>query len=116
MAVFKMMQGDSYIVPFSITVNKTNHLTPDMISELEVCVGDDGGAKIRKTFSSGEVGYDDILNKWFFRPTQEETFSLEPGGYDVEARVKFGEDKNANVVGMKIGRITILDSQSEEIV
>lgn len=115
MATKKMMQGDSYNIPFTLTMNGTTEIAPDMIADLELCVGDDNGVAIRKTYDSGTVFFDDVERKWFFRPSQEETLAMEPGSYDVIVRMKFSDDPNADVVGIRIGRISIGDTQSEEV-
>lgn len=116
MTTKKMMQGDSYPVPFTITLNSTTSVTPDMISELEVCAGSEDDIAIRKTFASGEVWYDETAEMWFFRPSQQETLDMEPGDYEVIARLKFGTGENACVIGVKIGRISISDTHSEEVI
>lgn len=116
MATKKMMQGDSYSIPFVLTMNDTTGITPDMIAELELCIGNDDGASLRKTLSANSVWYDDVSRKWFFRPSQQETLDMEPGSYDVIVRMKFSDDANADVIGVKIGRIEIGDTQSEEVI
>ena len=116
MAVKRMMQGDSYPLPFTITMNGTTAMTPDLVSEMEVCIGNESGVAIRKTLSAGSVWYDDVEQKWFFRPSQQETLDLDPGIYDVVARLKLSAEPDADVVGIKIGRISITDGQSEEII
>lgn len=115
MATKKMMQGDSYSVPFVITINGSTEITSDMVVELELCIGNKDGAQIRKTYTSGGVRYDSALKKWFFRPTQQETLDLEPGSYDVIARMKFSDAPDADIVGVSIGRILITDTQSGEV-
>ena len=115
MATKKMMQGDSYSVPFVITMNGSTEITPDMVVELELCIGNEDGAQIRKTYTGGGVRYDYASRKWFFRPTQQETFDLEPGSYDAIARMKFSDAPDADIVGVSIGRISITDTQSEEV-
>lgn len=116
MATKKMMQGDSYSLPFTITMNGTTEITPDLIAELELCVGDENGVSIRKTFSSESVQYDYTERKWFFRLTQQETLNLEPRGYDVVVRIKLSNSDDADVIGIPIGRIIITDGQSEEVI
>lgn len=116
MAAMRMMQGDSYSIPFTITMNDSAEVTPDIISELELCIGNENGASIRKTFSAETVWFDDATRQWFFRPTQQETLRLEPGNYSVIARMKFNNDDDSDVIGVDIGRITIVDTQSEEVI
>lgn len=116
MATKKMMQGDSYPIPFTITLNGTTNITPDMISELELCVGSEDEPAIRKTFGGGTVGYDTVEEKWFFRPSQQETLDMEPGVYEVIVRLKFGSGSDSYVIGVKIGKIIIYNTQSEEVI
>lgn len=116
MATRKMMQGDSYHIPFKITINDTTDVVPDMVTEMELCIGNVDGAAIRKTFSSDTLQYDDLERRWFFKPTQQETLNLEPGSYDVIVRMKFSDTADADVIGVHIGRISIVDTQSEEVI
>ena len=108
MASIKIMQGDSYVIPVNLTLNGYP-MTPDMVDDVEVCVGEG----LRKTFSEGGVGYDTSKQRWYIRPTQEETLALEVEGYDVIARVKFSN--GADVKGIKVGTIVVLDTHSEEV-
>lgn len=116
MATKKMMQGDSYSIPFVITMNGSTEITPDMVAEVELCVGNEDGAQIRRTYTGGGVWYDYEYKKWFFRPTQQETFDLEPSSYEVIVRLKFSDIPYSDVIGVKIGRIIINDTQSEEVI
>ena len=111
MASIKIMQGDSYAVFFALKFNN-EPLTPDMLSDVEISVGNN----LRKLYSSGEVQYDEDSGEWFFRPTQSETLSLEPEFYEVQARVKFRNGEYSDVKGIVIGRIQILDANSEEVI
>lgn len=108
MASIKMMQGDSYVVPINLMLNG-HPLTPDIVTDVEICVGEG----LRKTFTGGGVGYDTSKQRWYIRPTQEETLALEVEGYDVIARIKFSN--GADVRGIKVGTIIVLDSHSEEV-
>lgn len=113
MATVKMMQGDSFAVFFAIRMNDTDDLiTPAMVSEVEVYVGD----SIRKTYTSGEVSYDESQLQWYFVPSQENTFSLDPDSYEVQARVKFRNEQYSSVRGINLGYIMILDAHSEEVI
>ena len=116
MASRKIMQGDSYAIPFVITLNEKTSITPDMVSEIEVCIGADDVNAVRKTYTSGGIWYDTIAKKWYFRMNQEETLSMDPGGYNAIARVKFNGDSNADVIGVKIGSIVVNDTYSEEVI
>ena len=113
MATVKMMQGDSFAVFFAIRMKDTGDLiTPSMVSEVEVSVGD----SIRKTYTSGEVSYDATQRQWYFVPSQEDTFSLDSDGYEVQARVKFRNEQYSSVRGINLGYIMILDAHSEEVI
>ena len=111
MATITMMQGDSFVVFFDIT-NNGKFLTPDDIADLEVSVGE----LVRKTLSGGTVGYDTQKNKWYIRPTQEETLAMEPNTYSVVARVKFSDSVDSDVKGVNIGRMFIIKSSSKEVI
>lgn len=116
MATIKMMQGDARTIPFSLTLNNEMVLSPDHIADLEVCIGSDDGALIRKLLSENTIGFDNASGKWFFRLSQEETLSLEPGSYSAVARPKFGLNADSDVQGIKIGGFNIIDGLSEEVI
>lgn len=111
MAIFKMMQGDSYCIPIDLK-QYGMLLTPDMIADLEVCVD----TVLRKTYTGGGVGYDTLLKQWYIRPTQEETLGMEEKIYNVIARVKYRNQPQADVKGVPIGKIQILNTHSEEVI
>lgn len=111
MATVKMMQGDSYAVFFALKINDSP-LTPDILSDLEVCVGD----SLRKLYSAGEVSYDETTQEWYFLPSQEETLAMEPEAYEVQARAKFRNGQYSAVKGVSVGRIIINDANSEEVI
>lgn len=113
METFIMMQGDSYPVPVTLYFEQTDEpLTPDMVSDVEINVGD----SLRKTYANGEAWYDTELRQWYFVPTQEETFALEPGKHKVQARIKFANGQYSPVKGIDVGTIVIRDAQSEEVI
>lgn len=113
MAALKMMQGDTYPVFIELKIDETGLLiTPDMVSEVEVCVGE----SIRKTYSSGEVYFDTLERKWYFIPSQSETFSLEPDSYEVQVRPKFANGDYSQVKGVRVGFIIIEDANSNEVI
>ena len=111
MAKIKMMRGDSYIVFVKLT-QQGNPLTPDMVADVEICIGD----QIRKTYSGGDVGYDSSRDLWYFRPSQEETLALEEGSYETIARVKYSSGQDADVKGISIGKITMTETNSREVI
>lgn len=111
MAVVKIMQGDSYVVFINLTVDQ-QVLTPEMVEDVEVCVGE----VLRKTYSAGSVGFDAASQMWYIRPTQEETLAMEEDVYEVTARARFMDGGNPDVVGIKVGRIMIVNGQSGEVI
>lgn len=111
MAVVKMMQGDSYAIFVDLKVDG-KVMTPDKVSDVEITVGE----SFRKLYSSGEVGYESSMQQWYFLPTQEETFAMEPGAYDVQLRLKLPNEQYSPVKGISVGRIIILDAQSGEVI
>ena len=113
MASLKMMQGDSYAVFFALRIKQTSEpITPDMVSEVEVTVG----KSLRKTYTAGEVRYDDEQNQWYFVPTQDETFGMDPESYEVQVRPKFSNGQHSTVKGVTVGNIVILDANSSEVI
>ena len=116
MTAIRMMQGDARNVTFSLTLNNDTVLTPKMAPDVEVCIGNDDGPIIRKLLSDGSVGFDSSINQWFFRLSQKETLGLDPQSYNVVARPKFGVSADADVKGVSIGRIVIVDGMSKEVI
>jgi hypothetical protein len=110
MGTIKMMQGDSYYVFIEMTQYE-EILLPETVDDLEICVGE----ALRYSVSGGTVGFDTASQRWFFRPTQEETLSLDPGQYNVIVRVKYANDPLSDVKGVPVGRIIISDTYSEEV-
>lgn len=111
MAAVRMMQGDSESLFMQLGIDGKT-LTPNMVSEIEVTVGQ----SLRKLYSSGEVHYDQSSSLWYFIPTQEETLAMEPNGYEVQARIKLPNGQYSPVTGITVGRIVILSSQSKEVI
>ena len=87
-------------------------LTPEMVADVEICVGE----TLRKTHAAGEVQYDAAEREWYFIPSQEETFALDPDSYEVQARIKLPNGQYSTVKGIKVGTIDILDANSEEVI
>lgn len=114
MATVKMMQGDSYpvFVDLKISGPPVQIITPAMVEEVEICVGD----SLRKLYSSGDVGFDETEKQWFFIPSQQETLDLEPESYEVQARLKFPNGNYSPTKGISVGRIEILDANSTEVI
>ena len=113
MASLRMMQGDSYPILVALNLKDTGEpITPMMVSEVEICVGE----SIRKTYTADEVLYDASEMKWYFIPTQEETFAMDPGAYEVQARPKFANVEYSAVRGISVGTIVITDANSNEVI
>lgn len=113
MATVRMMQGDSYAVFVDLKLKETGEpLTPDMVADVEICVGE----TLRKTHAAGEVLYDSEEGEWYFIPSQEETFALDPESYEVQARIKLPNGQYSTVKGIKVGTIVILDANSNEVI
>lgn len=106
-----IMRGDSY--PIFLELTQGGYvLTPEMVADVEVTVGE----SFIKKYSRGEVLFDNLLQNWYFRPSQEETLALEEGeAYQVIARVKYTNDP-ADVKGVICGSITAGDTNSEEVI
>lgn len=103
-----IMQGDSY--PLFLNLQQDGQLlTPAMVEDLEICVGD----ALRFTKSEGTLNYDPSKKMWYFWPTQEETFEME-GIYDIYVRAKY-PNTPPQVYGYKLDKIKVTDTQSEEV-
>lgn len=102
-----IMQGDSYPIEITLKLNGSV-LTPDMIDEIEICVG----SGIRKLYTNGEVVYKD--GQWYFRLTQEETLGMDEGSFEVISRVKF-PNQPPDVEGKRAGRIEVRETHSKEV-
>lgn len=106
-----IMKGDSYPIYLELTLDD-EVLTPDMIAELEVCVGD----ALRKCYTEKEVMFDYSSSRWYIWPTQQETLELPQGPYHVVIRIKYNNQDMEEVQGFKIGKIDVVDTFSEEVI
>jgi hypothetical protein len=102
----KILQGDSYPIPVEITQDDVP-VTPELVEEVEITIGD----RVRKTYTGGDVFYEDEM--WYFLLSQEDTFSLS-GGYEVLLRLKY--PGSGNVVGTKIGKLSVEKAQRKEVI
>lgn len=106
-----IMQGDSFAV-FLNLMQDGAVLTPDLLNELEIFVGD----ALRFSYSEGTVKYDSSSQQWYIWPTQKQTFDLEEGSYKVEVRVKYKDDEATSVKGYTIAdRIKVVSAVSREV-
>lgn len=71
-------QGESWPI-FLLLRQDGVLLTPDMLQDLEVHIGDN----YRKLYSDGGVKFDAEMGKWYIFPTVEETAAMEEGTYKV---------------------------------
>lgn len=101
-----IMQGDAYGIPFQVETDN-GIATPDLFDDVEIVVG-----MISKTWSRGEVTYDDELQAFMFPVTQEESLSICSTCCSAQARFKF---KNGEVVGVPICELDVLKSKSREV-
>ena len=106
-----IMQGDSYPIYIDL-VQECERLTPEMVAEMEVCVG----AVLRKLHTKGEVFFEDKTKRWYIYPTQKETMELPVGDHTVIARIRYKNVGNDEVVGVNLGTIRVMDSTSEEAI
>ena len=94
--VLTMTQGEQRIIPFNL--KQDGHvLTPDMISDLKVCVG-----SVRKKHSESSVTFQE--NKWSFLLSQKDTLSMQPGNYDLVIHIKY---PNGDILIRKIAWMII---------
>lgn len=105
-----IMRGDACNVPFDLKDNG-QLLTADKVSEIEVHIGND----IRKLYSAGEVWFDKDELRWYFRLSQEETFSLNAAKYAVIVRVKFAGNAESDVGGFYMDSIILTETFSKNV-
>lgn len=100
----KILQGDSFYIPFEITVDGVEQVTEDDIEKVEIAVGD-----LVKYYPE-EISFMD--GRFLFHLSQEETFSMSEGPLEVQVRVKFA---TGNTVGQKVGPIDVRKSITSEV-
>lgn len=103
--MLQMMRGDSYEIAITLTDEENQPIAPADVSEVEISLGD-----IIKTYSSGDVIYDD--GKWLFPVTQSETLSAVAAVSTLQVRVKY---LHGDVVGARAGNVYIVPSSSNEV-
>ena len=103
-----IMQGDQYFIQFEIEADGET-LTPQMISVIEFTVGT--VTKEFNAFAPSPVAWSPALQAYLFPITQEETF-LFKGKQRIQFRVK---DRDDNVYGHVVGDVSILYSNSKEV-
>lgn len=78
-----MMQGDAYSVPVTITAQDGTVVTPDMVTCVEITIGN-----LSRKYP-GAVTFDEDAGAWQFPLTQQQTFRLSQGKQETQARVVF---------------------------
>lgn len=78
-----MMQGDAYSVPVTITAQDGTVVTPDMVTCVEITIGN-----LSRKYP-GAVTFDEDTGAWQFPLTQQQTFRLQQGKQETQARVVF---------------------------
>lgn len=113
----KIMQGDSYPIYIELMQDGT-YLTPEMVADLEVCVGTDrrNSKTLRNLYSKGEVYFEQDTQRWYIHPTQQETLSMPIGACEVIVRVKYNDDSKDTVIGVPVGWIHVGDNISKEVI
>ena len=102
-----MMQGDSYGLMTEITTPEGVTVTAEDVSDVEITVG-----FFNKTFSNGEIIFDDEEGVWVVPLTQEETFQLPVGKVKAQVRVVW---EDGTVEGSPLGEIRVHESVSKEV-
>lgn len=82
--MIKIKRGESYPIFFNIKQDGMS-LTPDMISDLEIHIGE----MFQKTYQGGGVFYATDRGRWYIFPTASETKALEEGLHNVCAHFTY---------------------------
>ena len=108
--VITIMQGDSWPIYMNLTQSGKT-LTPDLIDDLEICVGDNW----RFSYEEGTALFDEKTKRWYIWPTQNDTFSMEPGSYKPQIRAKYKNQKQVYVKGqIASDSIKVTEAKSRE--
>lgn len=105
--MIKIQQGESYPIYITLTQDGVV-LTPDLVVDLKVCIGD----ALSKTYSAGDVKFDEEMEKWYIWPTQQETIALSEDSYSVQCHVKY---QDGSLLIVTVGRIHISESCCGEV-
>ena len=106
-----IMQGDSYPIYFDLKQDG-KVLTPEMVAEMEVCVGE-GCSKL---YSKGGVLYDEESRRWYIHPSQADTMGMEVKTHEVIVRIRYKGMIPEEVIGLRVGWIDVTDSISEAVI
>ena len=74
-------------------------LTPDMVQDLKICIGD-----FHKTYRSGGIRFDEQTQQWWIHPSQEETLAMPACQTMICAHVKYHDEA---VYILELGRANI---------
>ena len=100
-----MMAGDSYQLPIRLETEE-GVADPSAFKEIEVFFGD-----VRKTFSKGEVIFDEETGFYMVPLSQKETFRQKEI-VDVQIRVK---TFSGNVIGIEAGTVDLAKATSKVV-
>lgn len=101
-----MMQGDAYSVPVTITAQDGTVITPDMVTCVEITIGN-----LSRKYP-GAVTFDEDTGAWQFPLTQQQTFRLQQGKHETQARVVFA---SGDVFGGRGDTVFVTESLSKGV-
>lgn len=101
-----MMQGDAYSVPVTITAQDGTVITPDMVTCVEITIGN-----LSRKYP-GAVTFDEDTGAWQFPLTQQQTFRLQQGKQETQARVVFA---SGDVFGGRGDTVFVTESLSKGV-
>lgn len=101
-----MMQGDAYSVPVTITAQDGTVVTPDMVTCVEITIGN-----LSRKYP-GAVTFDEDTGAWQFPLTQQQTFRLQQGKHETQARVVFA---SGDVFGGRGDTVFVTESLSKGV-
>ena len=106
----KIMQGDAYSIPITLTDKNGDFITTSGVSDVEIAMSA-GKQTIIKKYSSGQVTYSNN-GVWLFPVTQSETFNFS-GSITGRVRVKFS---NGDVIGGALANVSTTESISKDVI
>ena len=105
--VIEIMQGDEYDVDLGVKCLDGEQLSGDDVSKLEVCIGE------LSYIYPASMRYDDETGRFVLHLTQEDTFSMIPGTYTMQMRIK---SLQKDVIGKwDLRQVRIIKSRSKVI-
>ena len=88
-----IIQGESFPIPVMLQKNG-EPIGPDSVTDCLICV-----AEIHKKHSDGTLAWNEERQMWNFFPAQSETYSAEPGFYNMQIQIKHKDGTVQKVVG-----------------